>query len=123
MGSRAGRSINFAFGTALVVIFPSYYFCVKNREHKDKMIELMMKANAFEPQEEMPQPVPLEEHPFMRPIEPGDNVDGDSVEGTGKKQKLGKVFEYFQKSKKDWEKPAPMGEDASKVFKEVKRDD
>lgn len=112
MGSRAGRSINFAFGTALVVIFPSYYFCVKNREHQDKMVELMMKANAFEPQDEMPEPIPIEEHPFLEPKEEGDESNGDGG-------RLGKVYEYFQKSRKDWEKPAPMAEDASKVFKEV----
>ena len=111
MGSRAGRSINFAFGTALLVIGPSYYFCVKNRDHKDKMIELMMKANAFEPQEEMPEPIPIEQHPFLEPTNQDDENTGE--------EKLGKIYTFFQKSKKDWEKPDPLAQDASKVFKEV----
>lgn len=76
----------------------------------------MMKANAFEPQEEMPEPIPIEEHPFLAPKGEAE----DSTEGGGR---LGKVYEYFQRSRKDWEKPAPMAEDASKVFKEVQSDE
>lgn len=120
MGSRPTRSLNFAFGAALVVILPSYYFCVRNRDHKDKMVEIMMKANAFEPQEEMPEHVPIEDHPFLKPNDQN-NKNGSNPE----EARLGKVYEFFQRSKKDWEKPAPMAEDASKVFKEVSssRDD
>merc|ERR1719491_1608848 len=71
----------------------------------------MMKANAFEPQEEMPQPVPIGEHPFLKPVN-----DKDSKE---ENEKLGKVYKFFQRTKKDWEKPRSSAEDASKVFEEV----
>ena len=57
---------NVAFGTAMLVAAPSYYFCVRRREHQEKVIEMMMAVNDFAPGEEMPEEVPLDEnHPFI----------------------------------------------------------
>lgn len=67
----------------------------------------MMKANDFQHQEEMPEPVPLKENPFMK--------QGDSDE-----KKMQKEFIARLKERKEWQKPEVVAQNADKVFKEVK---
>ena len=67
-----------------------------------------MQANDFQHQEEMPEPIPKSEHPFLQ----NSNDDNDII-----KQK---EFVARLKEKKEWQKQDPM-DDASNVFKEVKK--
>lgn len=107
--------INVAFGTALLVAAPSYYFCYRRREHQEKVIEMMMAVNDFRPGEEMPETVPLDEnHPFLSVRE---KMDGDS---DGNDRDLQKEFVARLKEKKDWQEPHRT-QDADEVFKEVKK--
>mmetsp|Transcript_12796 Transcript_12796/g.24016 ORF Transcript_12796/g.24016 Transcript_12796/m.24016 type:complete len:169 (-) Transcript_12796:274-780(-) len=106
MKSHPFFSINVAFATSLLVTAPSYYFCYKRREHKEATIEMMMRANDFQNVEEMPEPVPQEEHPFL-------NVN-DQDGGIKNKE-----FVANLKEKKEWQKQLPM-KDADEVFQEKK---
>uniref|UniRef100_A0A7S2RND7 Cytochrome c oxidase assembly protein COX20, mitochondrial n=1 Tax=Eucampia antarctica TaxID=49252 RepID=A0A7S2RND7_9STRA len=100
-------ALNVAFGTSILVCAPSYYFCFRRREHKEQTIELMMKANAFQHEEEMPEPVPIKEHPFLDP---------------SSEKAMQKEFVARLKERKDWQKPPPLADqDASKVFKEISK--
>lgn len=101
--------INAAFITTAMVAGPSYYFCYRRREHKEATIEMMMKANDFQHHEEMPEPIPQSEHPFLRTA---DN-DNDTIQQ--------KEFLARLKEKKEWQKQEPMN-DASQVFREVKKE-
>jgi len=65
MGSKPKFALNISFLTFNLVAIPSYYFCYRKREHKEEMIELMMKANDFAPLEEMPPSIPLTDHTFL----------------------------------------------------------
>lgn len=98
------RVIGPTFLTIYIVAFPSYYFCHKKREHKEKTIEMMMKANDFQNFEEMPEQIPAEQHPFLN------NDD----EGIRKKEFIANL-----KEKKEWQKQDAM-KDASDVFREKK---
>ena len=100
--------INSAFITTAIVAAPSYYFCYRRREHKEATIEMMMKANDFQHYDEMPEPVPQSQHPFL---ETGNDND-DSM-----KQK---EFIARLKERKEWQTQEPM-HDAENVFKEVKK--
>jgi|EP00979_Chaetoceros_neogracilis_P015588 hypothetical protein len=102
MKSRPFFAMNVAFSTSLIVAAPSYYFCYRRREHKEATIELMMRANDFENVEEMPEPIPQEQHPFL-------NDDDDGIRR--------KEFIANLKEKKEWQKQTPMT-DADKVFRE-----
>jgi hypothetical protein len=104
MKSHPFFATNFAFGTAMLVCAPSYYFCYRRREHKEATIEMMMRANAFQNVEEMPEPVPQKEHPFLN----------DDDEGIRRKEFVAKL-----KEKKEWQTQVPM-EDAADVFREKK---
>lgn len=64
----------------------------------------MMRANAFQNVEEMPEPIPQEQHPFLN----------DDEEGIRRKE-----FVANLKDKKEWQKQTPMG-DANEVFQEKK---
>jgi hypothetical protein len=66
---------------------------------------MMMRANDFQNVEEMPEPIPHEEHPFL-------NAD----DGNGIKDK---EFVANLKEKKEWQKQTPM-KDADEVFRERK---
>lgn len=68
-----------------------------------------MKANDFQHYDDMPEPIPKEQHPFLE----NGNEDTDVI-----KQK---EFVARLKEKKEWQKQEPM-DDASNVFKEVKKD-
>lgn len=67
---------------------------------------MMMRANDFQNVEEMPEPVPQEEHPFL-------NVN-DQDGGIKNKE-----FVANLKEKKEWQKQLPM-KDADEVFQEKK---
>jgi hypothetical protein len=100
--------LNSAFFTTFLVAGPSYYFCFKRREHKEATIELMMRANDFNHQEDMPEPIPNKEHPFLEVSDADESI----------KQK---EFVARLKEKKEWQKQDTI-KDASNVFKEVKDD-
>mmetsp|Transcript_53809 Transcript_53809/g.64937 ORF Transcript_53809/g.64937 Transcript_53809/m.64937 type:complete len:176 (+) Transcript_53809:177-704(+) len=91
MGSRNLFSTNVAFGTAMLVCVPSYYFCVKRLEHKDKVVKVMMKANEFDSMEDAPDTPDIEDHPFLE----------KSTEGT---EGLDKAFEAYADEPKPWQK-------------------
>mmetsp|Transcript_25556 Transcript_25556/g.55870 ORF Transcript_25556/g.55870 Transcript_25556/m.55870 type:complete len:176 (+) Transcript_25556:257-784(+) len=111
MKSHPFFAFNVAFGTSLLVAAPSYYFCFRRREYKEQTIELMMKANDFAHEDEMPEPVPVEEHPFM--------AEGGGS-GEESEKNLRKEYVARLKERKEWQKAPPMEErDPSKVFKEV----
>jgi hypothetical protein len=52
------------FGTFMIVMLPSYYFCYRRREHQENVIEMMMKYNQFGHAQELPDEPPIDEHPF-----------------------------------------------------------
>jgi hypothetical protein len=111
------------FAINLPFTAPSYYFCFRRRERQEKVIEMMMTANDFRPGEEMPETVPLDEsHPFLN-VKDKEVVEGGSGGEDGERSEgdLQKEFVARLKEKKEWEAPHPRGEDADKVFKEVKR--
>lgn len=105
MKSHPFFSINVAFATSLLVTAPSYYFCYRRREHKEATIEMMMKANDFQNVQEMPEPIPQEEHPFLNEVS-----DDDSAIKS-------KEFVANLKEKKEWQKQTPI-KDADEVFRE-----
>lgn len=43
MGSKPLLAGHVFFGTFMVVMVPSYYFCYRRREHKEKVIGMMSK--------------------------------------------------------------------------------
>ena len=102
--------LNSAFITTALVAAPSYYFCYRRREHKEATIEMMMRANDFQNSEEMPEPIPNAEHPFLEEIDDGE-----------KEALKQKEFVARLKEKKEWQKQDSM-DDASNVFKEVKKE-
>ena len=89
----------------LVVGGGSYYFCCKRRDYQERMVETMMKLNAFEHASQMPAETPLEEHPFQKP---GDE-DGRGI--------AGQEFRGFVKEKKEWQ-PKDETKDFQEVFSE-----
>ena len=102
MGSSPRFAGNAAFGTIFLVCLPSYYFCVKKRDFKEKWIELMMKANDVQSAREMPlQPT---EDPFLSNEEEGTLSD---------KELYGRLEE-----RKEWQTQIPT-QDAKQVFQEV----
>jgi hypothetical protein len=109
MESRPRFAFNVAFLTFNLVCIPSYYFCYRKREHKEQMIEMMMKANDFAPLQEMPPSVPLTDHPFLMPADHGeiqDHHNQDMTTGTDKGQAR-KPMEYraWLKEWKEWQRP------------------
>lgn len=101
MGSTPRFAINVGVVTMLGVAGTSYYFCCKRRDYKERMIEVMMKLNAFEHASQMPPEPPLEEHPFAKPG--GEHPDRE--------------FRGFLKEKKEWQ-PREGTKDARDVFTE-----
>ena len=67
MGSTTRFAVNMGVLSTLGVATASYYFCCKRRDYKERMIEVMMRLNAFEHASQMPEETPLEEHPFAKP--------------------------------------------------------
>ena len=102
---------HFFFGTFMVVMLPSYYFCYRRREHQEEVIEKMMQYNKFGHAKEMPQEPPLEEHPFW---EKSDGTTGDNSNNNNNKHE--KEFRGMIKERKEWQKPKDQSfED---IFKE-----
>lgn len=97
MGSRPLVAGHFFFGTVMVVMLPSYYFCYKRREHKENVIEMMMKYNQFGHATDMPPEPPLEEHPFWQKTDGNDNLDVES--------KHDREFRGMIKERKEWQEP------------------
>ena len=109
MGSRPIFAFNVAYGTSFLVAAPSYYFCYRKREYKEEMIKMMMEANDFKHEEDMPESVPLEQHPFLD-------------EGKANDKRLGKEYIAELKERKEWQEAPSMDDrDAAKIFKEVKK--
>ena len=91
MKSKPFFAVNVAFVTTVMVAAPSYYFCYRRREHKEATIEMMMRANDFQHHEEMPEPVPHSQHPFLE--------NGDDSESKQQKEFVARL-----KEKKEWQK-------------------
>lgn len=127
MGTNGFRAANFGLVTTALVIGTNYFFCVRNYDHKLRTLEIMMKANAFEPKDEMPEDIPIQEHPFLtdKKSDSENNLGNNDLSGTddnntqaGEKGSLGKQFVGFFRRKKDWEKPDKAARDLSEVFEE-----
>jgi hypothetical protein len=119
MGSRSLFAGKVAFGTAFLVVVPSYYFCYRKREHQEHVIELMMAVNDFRPGDEMPETIPLDkDHPFLDVREK--SVDGEKNGDGDERHDLQKEFVARLKEKKEWQEPYQT-QDAQDVFKEVKK--
>jgi hypothetical protein len=105
MGSSTRFAGNVAFISMFVVGGGTYYFCCKRRDYQERMVEAMMKMNAFEHASQMPAQTPLEEHPFQKP---GDE-DGRGI--------AGQEFRGFVKEKREWQ-PKDETKDMTEVFTE-----
>ena len=124
MGSGGLFAGKVAFSTTVLVVFPSYYFCYRKREHQESVIELMMAVNDFRPEGEMPETIPLDgDHPFLD-VRDKDDAAGDGTAGTGtggsESRDLRKEFVARLKEKKDWQEPYKT-QDAEEVFREMKK--
>lgn len=101
-------AVNVGFLSFFTVYFGSYYFCVKRRDHQEKMIELMMKLNSFEHALNMPETVPVDEqHPFVAPAANDETKDG--VVPT-------RQYVAHLPERKEWQPQLPVQQDASSVF-------
>merc|ERR1719350_2252443 len=107
MGSKALFAFNVAFGTTALVCLPSYYFCSKKIEGKQKAVDLMMRANEFERIENLPESAMkvTEDHPFLEPV-----TEGSKSSGLADKE-----FHMYREEKKAWQEPS------NETFKEVTR--
>jgi hypothetical protein len=109
MHSPVTRAVNVGFITTIGVYFGSYYFCVKRRDYEERMIQLMMKLNSFEPATNMPEERPVDEtHPF---VAPGKGEDGEE----GLKQYVAKLPE-----RKEWQPKLPAP-DLKDIIKPVNK--
>jgi hypothetical protein len=119
MGSRVPWAVNVGFGTTLLVTTMSYYFCVRTRQHKEQVIEYMMKAQMVEEAQHMPPEPPLEHHPFLAPATTTTDSTATATDSaatvTGLREYRGMLPE-----KKEWQQPLET-QDAKDVLKEVKR--
>ena len=131
MESRPNLALNAAFLTFNLVAIPSYYFCYRKREHKEEIIELMMKANDFAPLDEMPEPVPMTDHPFLisgnsisseNSDKALNGIISDEVEEP-KKSIRSKEYRAWLKEPKEWQRPKEENRDFSKIFEDVTKDD
>jgi hypothetical protein len=94
MGSKPLVAGHFFFGTVMIVMVPTYYFCYRRREHKEQVIESMMQYNQFGHANEMPPEPPLKEHPFW------EEADVEQAKG-----KHDREFRGMIKERKDWQEP------------------
>ena len=113
MGSRPVVAGHFFFGTFIVVMLPSYYFCYRRREHQEEVIEAMMKYNQFGHASDMPAEPPLEEHPFWR--EGKEVTPNDASQQT----KHEREFRGMIKERKEWQKPQ-QDQSFEDIFQEKK---
>jgi hypothetical protein len=113
MQSPTKTAVNIGFGSLMVVYVGSYYFCVKKRDYREKVIHIMMQLNSFEPALDMPEPVPVNEyHPFVVPA--GDSNDERSGI-PAERQYVANLPE-----RKEWQPQLPR-QDADRIFTEVPR--
>ena len=112
MGSKLPTVVNAFFGTSLIVMLPSYYFCYKRREHKEHVIEMMMKYNQFGHATDMDPEPPLEDHPFWEKAEGGIGEGGrdDSI-------RHDREYRGMMKERKHWQKPQKE-QSLEDIFKE-----
>jgi hypothetical protein len=102
------RAVNVGFFSFMTVYGGSYFFCVKRRDYREEMIQLMMQLNRFEPLAEMPQPMPVNEHhPFVQA------ADVKETTGIPNKQYIANLPE-----RKEWQPQLPT-QDADRVFQPV----
>jgi hypothetical protein len=105
MKSNPMFAVNVGFATLFLVSMPSYYFCYRRRENKERMIELMMKANDFSSAEEMPEEPKIgQDHPFL---EERGNLET-------------KEYVAHLPERKEWQTQVPQ-QDAKDVFQEKKK--
>jgi hypothetical protein len=103
-------AVNIGMSSLMVVYVGSYYFCVKKRDYREKMIKIMMQLNSFEPAVEMPEQVPYDAlHPFVEPAV--DDQSGIPAE----RQYVANLPE-----RKEWQPQLPT-QDFDKVFQEAPR--
>ena len=120
MGSPPIFAVNIGFATTLLVCVPSYYFCVRKRNYKERLIEVMMRANDFQEASEMPPEVPAgEDHPFLQPAGDATALGGGGTT-TGAGTLSDREFVGHLPERKEWQTPLPQ-QDAKDVFVEKKR--
>lgn len=108
MGSSAGFSVNVGFGALFTVMFGSYYFCVQKRDYQERMIEVLMRLNEFQPADEMPETETIDaNHPFM------EMSDDNTAAGKNRIQYTAQLPD-----RKEWQAPVPT-QDAKDVFQPV----
>mmetsp|Transcript_9607 Transcript_9607/g.11153 ORF Transcript_9607/g.11153 Transcript_9607/m.11153 type:complete len:187 (+) Transcript_9607:88-648(+) len=94
----AGHSF---FGTFMVVMLPSYYFCYRRREHHEQVIEMMMKYNQFgHAKTDLPAEPPIDEHPFWEQQQQQQQNNDIIV------PKHDREFRGLIKERKEWQKPS-----------------
>ena len=117
MGTKPLVAGHFFFGTFMVVMLPSYYFCYRRREHQEQVIEMMMKYNQFGHATELPAEPPLEEHPFWEQQNQNNNDGG--MGGTGIETKHDREFRGLIKERKEWQKKS-QDPSFDEIFQEKK---
>jgi len=110
MGTRPVMAGHCFFGTFMIVMLPSYYFCYRRREHQEQVIEMMMKYNQFGHATELPAEPPLEEHPFWE--------ENSGIGAFNNETKHDREFRGMIKERKEWQKPQDPSFD--EIFQEKK---
>jgi hypothetical protein len=114
MGSPSLVAVNAGYLSMFAVYVGSYYFCVRRRDHQEKMIELMMRMNAFEHASDMPAQTPVNErHPFVVPAATG----GGGTAATAGDGAVIPERQYVANlpERKEWQPQLPT-RDAASVF-------
>ncbi|CAB9522894.1 expressed unknown protein [Seminavis robusta] len=101
MGSNTRFAVNVGMLAFMTVTGGSYYFCCRRRDHRERVVEAMMKLNAFEHASQMPSETPLEQHPFAKP--------GSALPD--------QEFRGLLKENKEWQ-PREVNKDMKDVFTE-----
>lgn len=112
MGTSPRMAGHVFFGTFMMVMLPSYYFCYRRREHHEKVIEMMMKYNQFGHATDMPAEPPIEEHPFWE----RSDASGDGVD---QQQQHESEYRGMIKERKEWQKPKDQS--FEEIFSEKRR--
>jgi len=102
MGTSPRMAGHVFFGTCMLVMLPSYYFCYRKREHQEEVIEMMMKYNRFGHAKELPPEPPLEEHPFWEKLGEEDRRRQDDDTATTAKHAA--EYRGMIKERKEWQK-------------------
>eukprot|EP00529_Nitzschia_sp_RCC80_P033688 CAMPEP_0113519446 /NCGR_PEP_ID=MMETSP0014_2-20120614/43524_1 /TAXON_ID=2857 /ORGANISM="Nitzschia sp." /LENGTH=201 /DNA_ID=CAMNT_0000417165 /DNA_START=107 /DNA_END=712 /DNA_ORIENTATION=+ /assembly_acc=CAM_ASM_000159 len=115
MGSTPVFAGHVFFGTFMVVMLPSYYFCYRRREHQEEVIEMMMKYNQFGHATDLPAEPPIEEHPFWEKMTPEQQRQARDDQRAHDRE-----FRGMLKERKEWQQPqeTPAFED---IFNEERK--